>query len=127
MSIKIEIDTDNLSAQDVVVITAIANALGGQKAPTTAAVSNTKTTAPAPAKKAAAPAAKAEPEPEPEPEEEGNDEGPTLADVVKRATELVSGGKAKGVKALLAEHDAAKVSNLKEDQIASFAAGLENL
>lgn len=73
--------------------------------------------APAPAKKAAA-----APKPEPEPEEDllGTDDGPTLEDAVKRATELVAGGKAAEVKAALAAAGVKRVSELSGAKISTF-------
>lgn len=92
------------------------------------------------AKKAAPKAEKAAPEPEPEAEPEGNDnagddatddgedlvggDGPTMEDAVALATKLVSSGQAAKVKAALSEVGAKKVSEVKDEDIATFVNAL---
>lgn len=73
-------------------------------------------------------------EPE-EPEEEQDDDededllgsdGPTLADAVKKATALISGGSSAKVRAALKKVGAPRVSELQEDQVAEFLAALDD-
>jgi len=52
--------------------------------------------------------------------------GPTMADAVALATELVSTGKATKVKAALTDLGAARVSELKEKDIPTFMAALQS-
>jgi hypothetical protein len=81
----------------------------------------------APAKKAAAAPAEAE-EPGEAPATNGGEEGegPTLADAVARATDMVSNGQAAQVKAALTTVGAKRVSELEEDKIADFLAALDS-
>lgn len=134
---KIEFDTNNLSAQDIQVLAFIT---GSSQLPVTTTVANDEPKAtPAPAKKAApAKAAPAKVEPEPEAEvptsEEAGDTGeedlvgggPTMSDAVAAATKLVSSGGAAKVKAALAEVGAKRVSEMSESDIPAFLAALEN-
>lgn len=123
---QITIDTENLTALDVLVLRMV---LGDAETPTPAPAAASPSAA-KPVKKAAA---KAEPvvEPEPEPEPEDDDlvggTAPTMADAVARATELVGSGDAPRVKAALTDLGVKKVSELKsDDDIAAFVAALED-
>lgn len=133
MGIQIIIaNTDELTAQDRQVLAL----LGGDSIPTVTAEPRTgdEQSAAKPAKKATAKKAAAKkPDPVEEPEEEEEedddlvgDDGPTMADAVARATELVSAKRAPEVKAALANLDVEKVSHLKGDQIAAFLEALED-
>lgn len=122
---QITINTEQeLSALDLRVL----RALAGDNAEE--AVSKPAKPAAAPAKATAAPKAeKAAKKPEPDEDEDTTEEGdgdedeakgPTLQDAVALATKLVSGGKAKEVKAALTELGAKRVSELDEDSIPQF-------
>lgn len=132
MGIQIIIpNTDDLTTLDRQVLAL----LGGDSIPTVTAEPRTgsEQSEAKPAKKAAAKKAAKKPEPvveEPEDEDEDDDlvgdDGPTMADAVARATELVSAKRAPEVKAALANLDVEKVSHLKGDQIAAFLEALED-
>lgn len=125
---QITIDTENLTALDVLVLRMV---LGDAETPTPAPAAASPSAA-KPVKKAAAKAEPVvEPEPEPEPEPEDDDlvggTAPTMADAVARATELVGSGDAPRVKAALTDLGVKKVSELKsDDDIAAFVAALED-
>lgn len=116
----ISFETENLTAEDRQVLAVLAGDAVATVEPIKAAAAALAERAgvdkPAPAKKAAAAAKKEEPA-------EGDADGPTLQEAVDRATELVSDGKAKEVKAALKEVGAAKVSELDgPEQIAAWLA-----
>ena len=116
----ITFDTDNMSDLDRRVAAALAG-VDLVDPPTVV-------TEPAPTPKKATPKTepaatpkKATPKPEPKPEPEG----PTLQDVVSRATEVVGKGKVAEVRAALEKLGASRVNELKADQYASFISELE--
>ena len=123
---QITIDTNNLSELDLRILWLLGNA----------------DDAPAPKAEKAAPkaepAAKAAPKAKPTPkaeepveeleeaveEDTADESGATMEDAVALATKLVSSGQAAKVKAALAEAGAKRVSELKDEDIASFIAAL---
>lgn len=117
---QITIDTNNLSEMDI----AMLGFLAEQGEPTGDTEPEPEAPAPTPAKapaKKAAPAKAAPAKPAPEPVEDllGGD-GPTMADAVAAATQLVSTGNQQKVKDALAAVGAKRVSEIAEDQIALF-------
>lgn len=118
---QITIDTNNLSELDVAMLAFLA----GQEAETPEPEGET-TTEPEPAKAdKKAKAEKAKPEPEPEPEEDLVGGGPTLADAVARATQMVSNGGSAKVKEALAAVGAKRVSEMDETDVPAFLAALD--
>lgn len=117
MQITITLDTE--SKQDMTALAALVSNLSGD-APSPAAAAKTT------AKKTAA----APPKDEPKTDEDSSDDaaagndGETLEDAVKMATELVSSGQAAKVKAALATVGAKRVSEIPEDKVADFIAEL---
>lgn len=130
---QITIDTANLSELDIQVLAVLT---GGATAAAPTPAPAAEKAAPA-AKKAAAPKAEAKAAKTPEPEEaedetdepnvdeDTNADGPTKADAIELATKLVSNGDAKKVKSALAEVGAKRVSELTDDNVATFV-GLLN-
>lgn len=118
---QITIDTNNLSEMDI----AMLGFLAEQGEPTGDTEQEPEAPTPAPAKatpaKKAAPAKAAPAKPAPEPVEDllGGD-GPTMADAVAAATQLVSTGQQQKVKDALTAVGAKRVSEIAEDQIAIF-------
>jgi hypothetical protein len=135
---QIQIDTNDLSDQDRKILALLAGNLE------TVSESARKASTPAPQAKAKAAKApkvepkksKAEPEEPEEPEEseeseesdeseESEDDAPTVDDAIALATEMVSNGKAKRVKAVLSELGVDRVSKLKGEQVAAFIEGVK--
>lgn len=132
---KIELDTNNLSATDVAVLQLL---VGGSQETTLKTVSAAAAPTPTPAPAKATPAPKkAAPAPTPEPvvEEAGAEAeaeaedlvggAPTMADAVSAATVLVSSGGAAKVKEALASVGAKRVSEMQESDIPAFLAALQ--
>ena len=122
MHLQINIDTtETLSEADRALLHAL---LGDGKAAATPPEPKAEKPVSAP-KKAAAKKSTPKPAPEPEEAEEDDEDvlgtdAPTRADAVARATELVSSGKAAQVKAALNSVGAKRVSEVADEDIASF-------
>jgi len=125
---QITIDTNNLSELDVAMLSFLAE--NGEVAEETEPEAEAPAApAKAPAAKKAAAKAEAPAAPAAEPEGEDDDlvggDGPTMAEAIARATEMVSQGGSAKVKEALASVGAKKVSEMDEDKIPAFFAALD--
>ena len=129
MMITISIETENVGAKDLAVLSSLVGALGGAPATATApepAPEPEPATAPkksAPKKSAPKkPEPEPEPEPAPEPETAGESEEELLARAVETATRLLSEGQMALVKTALKNAGSRRVSELSGDALKKFLA-----
>lgn len=133
---KLEIDTNSLSALDIQLLAVLAEHKWPEAPKPLVQPAPAKIETPTPKDKgkaadATAPVAEAKataeatvtPEPTPEPAETAED-APTMADAVAAATKLVSTGGAAQVKEALATVGAKRVSEIPPENIAAFLAAL---
>jgi hypothetical protein len=131
MYISINIDTDNVNAEDAKVLRAISDAFSDDATVTALDVvkeDRKAEQAKAATTKKAAPAAKkaAPAEPAPEPEEDASEDGEDDLDAaVSRATMLVQAGKTPVVKKALAAVGVKRVSELSADHVEDFLSALD--
>lgn len=136
MPISININTtEGLSDLDVKVLGAIAGAAGAVWSGATVETPSVQAKAaelasrvgadkPAPAKKAAAVKPKIEEPKDTEEDVAGVDSEYTLQDAIDKATQMISEGNAKGIKAALVAIGAEKVSKLTDEQVGQWFAAL---
>jgi outer membrane biosynthesis protein TonB len=134
VKITIDIDTAEVSEEDLLVLNTLVSALGGPQSAPAAPVEapapkaeekpKAKTPPPPPAPKAKAKAAEPEPTPEPEPADEEDD---VVARAIALATELVSQKRTADIKSAMESVGATKVSDMTPEQAANFIAAIELL
>lgn len=111
---QITIDTDNLSERDFAMLRAL---VGGPSVTASSTPMVTVSQDETPTKRPGRPRKAVAAVPDPE-------TGPTVADAVKVATDLVANGKTAEVRAALTAAGVNRVSELSEDDVAPFLAAL---